>query len=149
MVFISGYSEELHGSAQSLKDGSFLQKPFSREQLLKKLSFKGFFQKLSAYYKQAPVIQALSRFFSNLEEAFSKSALPANSGDLVDEGVEKRILFAAGKGGRRAPKEISWRVRQKPLRKKGFDHPKHGAYKLRQPFAGGIWSEITILLSTS
>ena len=38
VVFISGYSEELHGTAQSLKDGSFLQKPFSREQLLKKLA---------------------------------------------------------------------------------------------------------------
>ena len=37
VVFISGYSEELHGPGQSLKDGSFLQKPFTRDQILKKL----------------------------------------------------------------------------------------------------------------
>src|SRR5215470_9159385 len=38
VVFISGYSEELHGPTQSLKDGSFLQKPSSRDQLLQKLA---------------------------------------------------------------------------------------------------------------
>src|SRR5262249_19472014 len=47
VVFISGYSEELHGPAQSLKDGSFLQKPFSRDQLLKKLA--------DAIQPQAPI----------------------------------------------------------------------------------------------
>ena len=38
VVFISGYSEELHGSAESLNGGSFVQKPFSRDLLLKALN---------------------------------------------------------------------------------------------------------------
>jgi CheY-like chemotaxis protein len=38
VVFISGYTEEIHGTTNSLNGGSFLQKPFSRAQLLQKLS---------------------------------------------------------------------------------------------------------------
>jgi two-component SAPR family response regulator len=38
VVFISGYSEELHDASRSLEEGLFLQKPFSREELLKSLS---------------------------------------------------------------------------------------------------------------
>lgn len=38
VVFISGYSEELHNASRSLEEGLFLQKPFSREELLKSLS---------------------------------------------------------------------------------------------------------------
>jgi signal transduction histidine kinase/ActR/RegA family two-component response regulator len=37
VVFMSGYTEELHGTSATLESGSFLQKPFSREELLKKL----------------------------------------------------------------------------------------------------------------
>jgi len=37
VVFMSGYTEELHGSSQPLETCSFLQKPFSREDLLRTL----------------------------------------------------------------------------------------------------------------
>ncbi len=37
VVFISGYSEELHGSAGLSEDAAFVQKPFSREVLLQQL----------------------------------------------------------------------------------------------------------------
>jgi signal transduction histidine kinase/ActR/RegA family two-component response regulator len=38
IVFVSGYTEELHVAPSSLDTGFFLQKPFSRDQLLRKLS---------------------------------------------------------------------------------------------------------------
>jgi CheY-like chemotaxis protein len=38
VVFISGYTEEIHGASGALNNGSFLQKPFSRAQLLQKLA---------------------------------------------------------------------------------------------------------------
>ena len=38
VVFISGYTEEIHGTTNAISDGSFLQKPFSRAQLLQKLA---------------------------------------------------------------------------------------------------------------
>ena len=38
VVFISGYTEEIHGTTNAVSDGSFLQKPFSRAQLLQKLA---------------------------------------------------------------------------------------------------------------
>ncbi len=38
VVFISGYTEEIHGNGHSTNACAFLQKPFSREQLLQKLS---------------------------------------------------------------------------------------------------------------
>jgi len=38
VVFMSGYTEELHGAKKPLENGSFLQKPFSRADLLAKLN---------------------------------------------------------------------------------------------------------------
>ncbi len=38
VVFISGYTEEIHGTTNTITENSFLQKPFSRAQLLQKLS---------------------------------------------------------------------------------------------------------------
>jgi two-component system, cell cycle sensor histidine kinase and response regulator CckA len=38
VVFISGYSEELHGTSSCLEEGSFVQKPFSRDELLLQIS---------------------------------------------------------------------------------------------------------------
>jgi signal transduction histidine kinase/AmiR/NasT family two-component response regulator len=38
IVFVSGYTEELHSSPSSMDNGFFLQKPFSRDQLLRKLN---------------------------------------------------------------------------------------------------------------
>jgi signal transduction histidine kinase/ActR/RegA family two-component response regulator len=38
VVFVSGYTEELHATPNSMETGYFLQKPFSRDQLLGKLN---------------------------------------------------------------------------------------------------------------
>ncbi len=38
VVFISGYTEQLHATPNSMENGHFLQKPFSRDQLLGKLN---------------------------------------------------------------------------------------------------------------
>jgi len=38
VVFISGYTEEIHGTTNGAGENSFLQKPFSRAQLLQKLA---------------------------------------------------------------------------------------------------------------
>jgi len=38
VVFISGYTEEIHGTTNAIGENSFLQKPFSRAQLLQKLA---------------------------------------------------------------------------------------------------------------
>jgi two-component system cell cycle sensor histidine kinase/response regulator CckA len=38
VIFISGYTEEIHGTTNAIGENSFLQKPFSRAQLLQKLA---------------------------------------------------------------------------------------------------------------
>jgi signal transduction histidine kinase/ActR/RegA family two-component response regulator len=38
IVFVSGYTEDLHATPSSMDNGFFLQKPFSRDQLLRKLN---------------------------------------------------------------------------------------------------------------